>query len=216
MSSQLQILIADDHPIVRRGVRQSIEENINFTVIGEAEDGEIALAMIQKLVPDIAVLDIEMPKLDGLAVARKINELHLSTKIIFLTMHTDEDLFRVAMDLGAKGYLLKDSATEEIVEGIGAVAAGRLYVSPAIATTLLGRRRSPRSTTVDSLVSQLTVTESQVLKLIAAGQSSKEIGAELSIHYRTVENHRTNICRKFGIEGANALLRFAVLHKESL
>jgi len=217
MSKQIRIVIADDHPIVRRGIRQSIEEDMNFTIVGDAEDGETALTIIQELVPDIAVLDIEMPKLDGLAVARKLCDLHLPTKIIFLTMHTDEDLFRVAMELGAKGYLLKDSATEEVVEGIRAVSAGRLYVSPAIATTLLGRRRLPRTNTpVASLVAQLTATESQVLKLIAAGQSSKEIGAELSIHYRTVENHRTNICRKFGIEGANALLRFAVLHKESL
>ncbi len=216
MAKQINILIADDHPIVRKGVRQSIEEDPDLKVVAEASDGEQALALAQELKPDIAVLDIEMPKLDGLAVARKIMESCLETKIIFLTLHKDEDLFRTAMEVGGKGYLLKDSAAQEIIEGVRAICAGRLYVSSSIATTMLWRRETARTSPVDNLITLLTPTERLVLKLIVEGKSSKEIGLELSIHYRTVENHRTNICRKFGVEGANALLRFALQHKASL
>jgi DNA-binding NarL/FixJ family response regulator len=216
MTKQINILIADDHPIVRKGVRQSIEEDPDLKVVAEASDGEQALALAQELKPDIAVLDIEMPKLDGLAVARKIMESCLETKIIFLTLHKDEDLFRTAMEVGGKGYLLKDSAAQEIIEGVRAICAGRLYVSSSIATTMLWRRETARTSPVDNLITLLTPTERLVLKLIVEGKSSKEIGLELSIHYRTVENHRTNICRKFGVEGANALLRFALQHKASL
>jgi len=216
MAKQINILIADDHPIVRKGVRQSIEEDPDLKVVAEASDGEQALALAQELKPDIAVLDIEMPKLDGLAVARKIMESCLETKIIFLTLHKDEDLFRTAMEVGGKGYLLKDSAAQEIIEGVRAICAGRLYVSSSIATTMLWRRETARTSPVDNLITPLTPTERLVLKLIVEGKSSKEIGLELSIHYRTVENHRTNICRKFGVEGANALLRFALQHKASL
>jgi DNA-binding NarL/FixJ family response regulator len=216
VANQIRILIADDHPIVRKGVRQSLEEDANLTVIAEAGDGETALALIQELKPDIAILDIEMPKLDGLVVARRIAELCLETRIIFLTLHKDEDLFGVAIDVGGKGYLLKDSAAQEIIEGVRAVSDGRLYVSPAIAATFLGRRPLPISSPVNSLTAQLTPTERRILKLIVEGKSSKEIGIELSIHYRTVENHRTNICRKFGVEGANALLRFALQYKAAL
>jgi DNA-binding NarL/FixJ family response regulator len=126
-----------------------------------------------------------------------------------------QELFRKAMDIGGKGYLSKDSAVQEVLEGLRAVCAGRLYISSAVATTLLGRRETPRPP-VDPLMDQLTPTERLVVKLIVEGKSSKEIGTVLSIHYRTVENHRTNICRKFGVEGANALLRFVLQRKASL
>ncbi len=154
-----------------------------------------------------------MPKLDGFGVARKMMELHLKTRIIFLTLHKDEDYFRAAMEAGGKGYLLKDSASQEIVTGIREVSEGRLYISPAMATHLLKGKQVPASPAVESVNAQLTATERRILSLIAEGQSSKEIGSQLSIHYRTVENHRTNMCRKLGIEGANALLRFALQHK---
>jgi len=216
VTNPVRLLIADDHPIVRAGLRHSIEEEPSLTVIAEAGDGEVALALIRELEPDIAVLDIEMPKMDGLGVARRVIELTLKTSIIFLTLHKDEDLFRAALDTGGKGYLLKESATEEIIAAVQAVSAGRLFVSPAVATNLLGRREAVRASPFEALTSRLTPTERQILKLIAEGKSSKEIGMKLTIHYRTVENHRTNICRKVGVEGANALLRFALQHKTVL
>jgi DNA-binding NarL/FixJ family response regulator len=175
----------------------------------------MALALIKKYHPHVAVLDIDMPKLDGLGVAREIARQKLDAKIIFLTFHADEDLFRSAMSLGSKGYILKDSASQEIVAGVRAVASGRPYISSAITEKLLHpREASPQNT----LTANLTPTERRIMRLIADGKSSKEIGAELSIHYRTVENHRTNMCRKLNLEGegANALLRFALQNKSLL
>jgi DNA-binding NarL/FixJ family response regulator len=182
-------------------------------VVAEAGDGEAALVLIKKLNPQLALLDIDMPKLGGLGVAKEVTRLGLKTKIIFLSFHRDEDFFRAAIDIGGRGYLLKDSAMDEIVTAINTVIAGQVYMSSAIALQLLQSSGAASDTRDDSLIGDLTPSERRILLLIADGLSSKEIGAELSIHYRTVENHRTNICRKLGIEGANALLRFAVQHK---
>jgi DNA-binding NarL/FixJ family response regulator len=216
VNDEIRILIADDHPVVRKGLRLSIEEDEGLTVVGEASDGETALAMIKRLKPDVAVLDIDMPKMDGLAVGREVAKQKLKTEIIFLTFHSDEDLFRAAVEIGSKGYILKDSAWQEIVAGVRAVAAGRPYLSSAITAQMLKPKAAPPKNAGEELTSRLTPTERRVMQLIAQGKSSKDIGAELSIHYRTVENHRTNICRKFEIEGegANALLRFALQNKD--
>jgi len=216
VDEDIRILIADDHPIVRKGLRLSVEEDPGLKVVGEAADGQAALDMIKKLRPQVAVLDIDMPKLDGLGVARELTRQKLDTKIIFLTFHADEDLFRNAMELGSKGYILKDSASQEIVAGVRAVASGRPYISSAITEKLLHPQK-PKAVD-DPLTANLTPTERRIMRLIADGKTSKEIGAELSIHYRTVENHRTNICRKLNLEGegANALLRFALQNKNAL
>lgn len=216
MDEVIRVLIADDHPIVRKGLRQSIEEDPGLKVIAEAADGESALALIKKHRPQVAVLDIDMPKMDGLQVARELARQKIETNIIFLTFHADEELFRAAMSLGSKGYILKDSASQEIVAGVHAVAAGRPYISSTITAGLLQPREAPVQK--DTLTSRLTPTERRIMLLIAEGKSSKEIGAALSIHYRTVENHRTNMCRKLNLEGegANALLRFALQNKHLL
>jgi DNA-binding NarL/FixJ family response regulator len=214
----IRILIADDHPLMRRGLRMSVEEDPGLKVVGEASDGEMALQLATEHVPDVALLDIEMPKLDGLAVAREIVKRGIKTEIIFLTLHSDQEFFASAMALGSKGYILKDSAVQEVVVGIRAVAAGRPFLSSAITSDLLQKRLKPAPQAGKSLTSNLTPTERRIMKLIAHGKTSKEIGGELSIHYRTVENHRTNICRKLELEGegANALLRFALQNKSIL
>jgi DNA-binding NarL/FixJ family response regulator len=207
------IVLADDHPVVLNGLKATIEKEAGLKVIANAGDGEAALALIKELRPNLTILDIDMPKLDGLGVAREIVRLGLETKFVFLSLHKDEELFRAALDQGAKGYLLKDSAMQEVVIAIQAVAAGRMYFSPAIAMQLLHPEEALNKPPAKSSNGDLTPSERRILQLIADGLSSKEIGAELSIHYRTVENHRTNICRKLRIEGANALLRYAVQSK---
>jgi DNA-binding NarL/FixJ family response regulator len=215
MADEIRILLADDYPVVRKGLKASLEEDSSLKVIAEAGDGEEALVLIKKLRPDLAILDIDMPKLDGLAVAKEVERLKLEIKIIFLSFHKDEDIFRSVLSLGGKGYLLKDSAMQEITAAAHSVMAGQIYLSSAIALQLL-QGDSSNAPTYDPLTGDLTQSETRILKMIAEGLSSKEIGSKLSIHYRTVENHRTNICRKLKIEGANALLRFAVQHKEAL
>jgi DNA-binding NarL/FixJ family response regulator len=211
MAEPIRVLLADDHPVVRRGLRAMLEDEPSIHVVAEAADGEAALALVKQHTPNVAVLDVDMPKLDGFEVARQIDA---STRIIFLTLHAEYDMFREALQAGAAGYLLKDSAMLEIVAAVVAVAQGRKYYSAemterAMAATVAG------PAVQDSPLSRLTTAERRILELIAAGQSSKDIGAELSIHYRTVENHRNNICRKLGLEGANALLRYALQSKSA-
>jgi DNA-binding NarL/FixJ family response regulator len=215
MPEQIRLLIADDHPIVRNGLSFKINQNARFKIVAEAGDGETALSLIQEMQPDIAILDIDMPKLDGLQVARKIVELNLKTKIILLTLHKDEDFFRTAMEIGAKGYFLKENAAEEIVAGVQAVSEGRTYVSAAMSVYLL-RQQAITLTSAEILAAQLTPAERNILKLISLGETSKGIGQKLSLSYRTIENHRTNMCRKLDIVGTNALLRFALEHKAIL
>jgi DNA-binding NarL/FixJ family response regulator len=216
MPHRISIVLADDHPVVRKGLKLSIEEDADLKVIAEAGDGEKALELIKELSPQLALLDIEMPKLSGLQVAREVTRLGLQTKIIFLSFHKDEDFFRAAIETGGRGYLLKDSATDEIVTAVHTVMAGQVYISSAITMQLLRGNDTSGPAPANSLTRDLTPSENRILKLIGDGLSSKEIGTEISVHYRTVENHRTNICRKLGIEGANALLRFAVQHKGEL
>ena len=217
MANEIRIVLADDHPIVRSGLRLTIESDPQLRVVAEASDGQEALAQIQTHQPAIAVLDIDMPKLDGFGVARALRKARLAIQIVFLTLHSAEDLFNEAMDLGAKGYILKESAVTEIVHGIRAVASGQYFVTPALTTHLLNRRHRTQQLTekVPGLTS-LTPTEQRILQLVAAYKSSKDIAEELFIHYRTVENHRTNICQKLGLSGHNALLKFALQHKDEL
>lgn len=217
MADEIRIVIADDHPIVRQGLRQVIEGDSQLKVIAEADDGEAALQQIQALRPDVALLDIDMPKLDGFAVTKEIQKQRLPVEVVFLTLHSEEDLFHAAMDLGVKGYILKESAVTEIVGGLRAVASGRPYVTATLTGHLLNRHSRAQSLVVSRpSLNDLTPTERRVLRLVAGNRSSKEIAAELFIHYRTVENHRTAICQKLGIHGPNALLKFALQHKSEL
>ncbi|MGH9841357.1 MAG: response regulator transcription factor [Blastocatellia bacterium] len=210
-------MLADDHPIVRQGLRLTVEADPLIKVVAEASDGEEALRQIEQLKPQVAVLDIDMPKLDGFGVARELQRRRLSVEIIFLTLHSEEDLFHTAMDLGAKGYVLKESAISEITNGIKVVASGQLFVTPSLTAYLLNRvRRLQSLTDQQPSLNTLTPTERRILSLIADSKSSKEIAAELFIHYRTVENHRTSICQKLGIHGPHALLKFALRHKSEL
>jgi DNA-binding NarL/FixJ family response regulator len=216
-SAQISILIADDHPVLRSGLRQCIEADPRLKVIGEADDGETALEQIATEQPDVVVLDIDMPKLDGFGVAREMAKRRIESAIIFLTLHASEELFTEAMELGARGYILKESALAGIVEGIKAVAAGRHYVTPSLTSLLLGLRARERTLSERQPgLGSLTPTERKILQLVAGGHSSKEIAAQLFVHYRTVENHRLSIAQKLGLQGHNAVLKFALRHRSEL
>lgn len=217
MPADIRVLIADDHPVLRAGLKQVIESDPRVHVVGEADNGLAALEQLDALTPEIAVLDIDMPGLDGFGVLREIQKRRLSTAVIFLTFHADEELFAEAMDLGAKGYILKESALSGIAEGIRAVVSGHLYVTPSL-TALLLRRRS-RAQDLEARepgLAALTPAERRILSLIARGDTSKEIAGQLGVHYRTVENHRLSIAQKLGLNGHNAVLKFALRHRNEL
>lgn len=217
MTNETRIVIADDHPVLRQGLRQLIESDAQFKVVAEAADGEAALAALTALRPQIAVLDIEMPKLNGFGLARAIREQNLPTEIIFLTMYKEEEFFNEALDLGVKGYLLKDSAVTDILACIRAVTAGQHYITPAISAYLLNRQaRHAALSKQRPGLNDLTPTERRVLKLIAENKTSKEIAAALFVSYRTIENHRANICQKLALRGSHALIKFAFEHKSQL
>jgi len=170
----------------------------------------------EALCPDIAILDMNMPEHDGLSVLREVRRAELPTAVIFLTMHNDESTFNLALDAGAKGYVLKESAITEIVDCIKAVHAGRHYISPSLTTHLVNRSRPATSTSGEPSIQQLTATERRVLKLVAVYKTSQEIADELCISIRTVNNHRTHIAEKLKLQGSHALLKFAAEHAGEL
>jgi DNA-binding NarL/FixJ family response regulator len=212
--SKTRIVIADDHPVFRFGLRQIIEAEPGFDVVGEADQGEAARDLIEKVRPAIAILDVAMPKLDGLALARFLQKEEIPVKVILVTMYREEKLFKKALEAGVKGYVLKDSAASDIISCIKAVAAGQNYTSPELTTYLVSRVRQvdavrePRSG-----VETLTATELRVLALLAEYKTSKEIAQDLFVSPRTVETHRNNICQKLGIHGSHALMKFALAQK---
>ena len=210
MSKEFRVLIADDHPIFRSGLKMVIEADRMLRVVAEAEDGESALAGIRKLQPDVIVLDIDMPPPDGFAVARQVLEERLPVGIIFLTMHKERTLFDAALNAGVKGFIVKDGAVNEIVSCIKAVATGESFFSPTLSGHLLTKRKQA------SQLKNLSASERRVLLLVAESMSNKEIAEKMFISVRTVEHHRSNICAKLGLSGKNALLTFALTHKSEL
>jgi DNA-binding NarL/FixJ family response regulator len=217
MSKEIRIVIAHDHPVFRRGLCMVIASDPALKVVGEAENGDEAVARINELRPDVALLDIDMPGRSGFDVARQLQSSRIQPAIIFLTMHEDEAIFNSAFNLGAQGYLLKDSAVSDIVAGIKTVTSGRQFISPSLSTFLFNRAR--RATTLvehKPTILDLTPTERRVLKLIAEDNLTSEIAAKLGISLRTVENHRAHICQKLDLRGSNALLKFALTHKSEL
>lgn len=217
MKHKIKLLIVDDHPVFLRGLREIIEENPKFQVVGEASDGQTALRLAMELNPDIVVMDIDMPRLNGLETVRAFQENALSVCVIFLTMYKEEDMFNAAMDLGVQAYIVKDNATEEILAALEKVAKNEPFVSQSM--TAIGQRRSDRIKELllgKPQIDDLTNAERHILKLIAADRTSKEIADTLKISAKTVENHRQNICNKLNLHGSHSLLKFAFDHKSHL
>lgn len=211
MIKACSILLADDHPVFRKGLYDIISEYSNHKIIGEAEDGKKAVEMVSNLQPDIIILDINMPSLSGFEVVKEILKLKLKTRVIFLTMHKEEEILHKALDYNAKGYILKECAVDDIIECINYVAEDKIYVSPAISGLLLKRNKEQRN--LSALLATLTSSELKVLKLISEEKTSRDIADELFISIRTVEAHRSNICNKLNIHGINSLLKFALENK---
>jgi len=217
MAMEIKLLIADDHPIFRHGLKQIIEKDSNLRVVAEADDGEMALGLLAKCGAGIAVLDVDMPNKDGFDVVRAMGQQRLRIPVIFLTMHKDERFLNAALDLGVLGYVLKDSAATEIVQCIRAVASGQYYVSSQLSQFLVNRsRRAAALAAVKPQVDSLSPTERKVLKLIGDYRTNKEIAGELCISARTAEHHRASISEKLGLKGAHAILKFAIEHKSEL
>lgn len=217
MNTPFKILIADDHPIFRRGLRGVIVEDSKFSVVGEAGNGIEALCLIAELNPDVVIADINMPEMDGLELACEVREKHPSARVVILTMHKDKAMFDAALDAGARGYMLKENAADDINNCIKTVVGGGHYIAPALSGFLVSRaaRVTDFAEQTPSL-KILTKTERRVLRLVAEDKTSRKIAEILFIHPRTVDNHRRNICQKLNLHGSHALLRFALKHKSEL
>ena len=211
MSEKIKVLIVDDHPLFRQGLRQVVEADSRFDLVAEAGDGETALRSIQDKSPDVAVLDVDLPRLSGLEVARALQGRGLPTRVIILTMYKEEEIFNRALDFGVMGFVLKENAVEDILNSVVAVAAGKHYLSSTISGYLLRRLgRAEELATKKPGLNDLTKAERRILKLIAEKKTSWEIAMELSISQRTVDAHRAHISAKLDLHGNHSHLQFAL------
>ncbi len=209
--SKIRIVLADDHVVIRAGIRRILEEVPEFTVAGEASDGREAVNLVDRLEPDVVILDVGMPVLNGNEAAAQIHSRHPRTAIVMLSMHSDETYVLRALRSGARAYLLKSAAENELKEAVRAVAAGKSYFSPAVSKILLEDyiRKLQRTGAEDSY-ELLSLREREVLQLIAEGKSTKEVAGLLNISEHTAESHRTNIMKKLGLRGLAELILYAV------
>jgi len=217
MPGLMRILFADDHEIFRAGLRQVLSADRNIEILAELADGESALRDIRGLKPQVAVLDFDLPRRNGLEIARELVRQRDTTPVVILTGHRDESLFDEALAAGVRGYLLKDDAATDLLRCLRAVAAGGTYLSPTFSSYLLrrGQRVEALRQEVRGLDS-LSAAERRVLRLVALGKTTKEIAAELFLSPATVQTHRKNICAKLELRGANKLLAFALEHRSEL
>lgn len=205
MSDKIKIFLADDHKILRESLNILLSQEEDIEVAGEAEDGLAVEDGLRKNPADILILDISMPKRSGLDVAKNMDRMYPELKIIFLTMHKSEEIIAEAFESGAKGYVLKENALEELVKAIHTVKDGKVYISSELAPTLLNGFLSN-----ERRGSDLSVREREILKLLAEGYSNKEISDMLMISIKTVETHRANIMRKNNFKNVTELVLYAV------
>jgi DNA-binding NarL/FixJ family response regulator len=202
----MKILVADDHTLVRAGLTSLIARLPEMEVVGEAADGRQALRMVRDLQPDMVLMDIAMPGLNGLEAAERIHGIHPQTKIIILSMHASEEYVAQALKAGASGYLLKDAATSELEMALKSVAAGQFYLSPAISRQVVDNflRGGPTG------VELLTPRQREILQLIAEGKSTRDIAETLHLSVKTVETHRAQLMERLDIHDVAGLIRYAL------
>lgn len=216
-NKKIKIVIADDHPIFRKGLRKIIEADNEIEILGEAENGESALNKILDLKPDIALLDIDMPKLTGIQVLKELKKRKVNIKTIFLTVYSDESIFDEAMNLGILGYVLKDSAISDIINCIKSVADEKYYITPSLSDFLINiKNKLKRMEENKPALNRLTKTEMNVLSLLAEGKTSRQIGEKMFISHKTVDNHKANISDKLELRGMHSLIKFAIENKAIL
>jgi DNA-binding NarL/FixJ family response regulator len=209
--SSTRVLIADDHPLIRSGLRALLGREPEFEVVGEAADGYQALELVEQLKPDVVMLDVSMPRLNGIDVAQKISEKTPSTRIIIVSIHSDEGYVLRALKAGAKGYLLKASPEGDILNAVRAVAAGQAYLSPEISRLLVEEYvREMRFRGVEDSYDLLSIREKEILQLLASGATNRQVAEMIHVSVATVETHRTNIFQKLGIHSLPELILYAV------
>jgi two-component system response regulator NreC len=203
----IRIVLADDHVLVRQGLKSLLERE-GFQVVAEASDGQEALAHVESLQPDIAVMDISMPTLNGLSAAQKMSRASPKTKTILLTQHDESQYIREALEAGVKGYVLKNQVASDLLLAIRQVSRGQVYLSPGVSSAVVEayQAKSERSE------NPLTPRERQVLQLIAEGKSTKDVASLLGISVKTAESHRTRLMQKLDIHETASLVRYAVRH----
>lgn len=205
----LRILVADDHAVVRRGVRALLEGQMDWQVCGEASTGPEAVEQTRLLDPDIVVLDLSMPELNGLDATRRILRESPRTQVLVLTMHHSEELAHQVLQAGARGYVLKSDADRELVAAVDSLQQRRTFLTPNLAASDAGAD----GTQADGGRGELTPREREIVQLVAEGRSSKEVAAMLGISVKTVESHRTNVMRKLRIRSVSQLVRYAVRNR---
>jgi len=206
-----KVVIADDHAVVRAGLRALLQDTPQLELIAEASGGVEALELAKKLQPEILVLDLSMPDMDGISVTRQLKELQLPTRVLILTVHEDEALLKEAIQAGASGYILKQAAESELVSAIQVILRGDLYVDPSLLRSLLNEHVNTQPIHT-GLVEPLTPREVDVLRLIVEGYTNRQIAEQLSISVRTVEGHRANLSEKLGLHSRVELVRYAKEH----
>ena len=211
MSEKLRILIAEDHQTVREGIKLLVNAQPDMEIVGEASDGEIAVHEAENLRPDVVVMDISMPNMNGLKATKRLRSLRLDLKILILTRHTDDGYLQQLISAGANGYVLKQSAPEELINAIRTIGSGNAYVDPSLQSKVLGSYAARASSLRGENKSDLTDRESEVLRLIALGYSNKEIAERIDLSVKTVEAHKANSMRKLGISSRTDIVRYAIL-----
>lgn len=212
--SKVRILIADDHGIVRKGLRLQLEQHEGFEVVGEATDGREAVKMAEELKPDLVIVDIAMPNLNGIQASAQMVKKNPKLGVVILSMHSDESYITRALSAGARGYLLKETAEVDLERAVEVVAAGKPFFSPAIAKTLLeDYMRQLQQRGLHDTYDLLTDREKEVLQLLAEGKSNKEVATTLELSPNTVETHRTRIMQKLDLHSSADIVLYAVRKK---